>query len=55
VMYPRLQEWQEVAASFDPQGRFTSDLARRLRLRPRRPQHRPLSALAPRTKEGPNR
>ncbi len=55
VMYPRLQEWQEVAASFDPQGRFTSDLARRLRLRPRRPQHRPLSALAPQTKEGPNR
>jgi decaprenylphospho-beta-D-ribofuranose 2-oxidase len=28
--YPRLSEWQKVRAELDPQGTFTSDLARRL-------------------------
>jgi decaprenylphospho-beta-D-ribofuranose 2-oxidase len=30
--YPRLAEWQRVRDSLDPQGVFTSDLARRLSL-----------------------
>lgn len=32
VMYPRLDEWREVRDKLDPDGRFRSDLARRLRL-----------------------
>jgi decaprenylphospho-beta-D-ribofuranose 2-oxidase len=32
AMYPRLAEWREVRAAADPDGVFTSDLARRLRL-----------------------
>ena len=32
VMYPRLDEWREVRAEMDPQGRFRSDLSRRLHL-----------------------
>ena len=32
AMYPRLAEWREVRAVADPDGVFTSDLARRLRL-----------------------
>ena len=31
-MYPRLDEWREVRAGLDPEGRMQSDLARRLRL-----------------------
>ena len=31
-MYPRLSEWKRIKAEVDPQNRFTSDLARRLRL-----------------------
>ena len=31
-MYPRLDEWREARAKLDPDGRFTSDMARRLRL-----------------------
>lgn len=31
-MYPRLDEWREVRRRVDPEGRLTSDLARRLRL-----------------------
>lgn len=31
-MYPRLDEWRKVRASVDPEGVFTSDLARRLEL-----------------------
>jgi decaprenylphospho-beta-D-ribofuranose 2-oxidase len=31
-MYPRLDEWREVRAGVDPQGRFCSDMARRLQL-----------------------
>jgi decaprenylphospho-beta-D-ribofuranose 2-oxidase len=34
VMYPRLDEWREVAARLDPDGVFQSDLSRRLALRP---------------------
>ncbi len=33
TMYPRLEEWREVAARLDPGHRFTSDLDRRLGLR----------------------
>lgn len=32
VMYPRLDEWRSVQAGVDPNGRFTSDLDRRLGL-----------------------
>ncbi len=32
VMYPRLDAWREVRRRVDPEGRITSDLARRLRL-----------------------
>jgi len=32
LMYPRLDEWRAVRAQLDPDGRVTSDLARRLRL-----------------------
>jgi decaprenylphospho-beta-D-ribofuranose 2-oxidase len=32
VMYPRLDEWRQVRAQLDPEGRLVSDLARRLRL-----------------------
>jgi len=32
-MYPRLDEWREVAARLDPEHRITSDLDRRLHLR----------------------
>ncbi len=32
AMYPRLPEWQGVKAQLDPEGRFSSSLARRLRL-----------------------
>jgi decaprenylphospho-beta-D-ribofuranose 2-oxidase len=32
VMYPRLDEWRAVRATADPDGLFTSDLARRLHL-----------------------
>jgi decaprenylphospho-beta-D-ribofuranose 2-oxidase len=31
-MYPRLDEWRDVRRAADPDGVFTSDLARRLRL-----------------------
>ncbi|MHB8452983.1 MAG: D-arabinono-1,4-lactone oxidase, partial [Mycobacteriales bacterium] len=33
AMYPRLHEWRAVCDRVDPRGVFTSDLARRLRLR----------------------
>jgi decaprenylphospho-beta-D-ribofuranose 2-oxidase len=33
VMYPRLPEFQRILADVDPQGRMTSDLARRLAIR----------------------
>jgi decaprenylphospho-beta-D-ribofuranose 2-oxidase len=36
AMYPRLSEWFEVKRRIDPDGRFTSDLARRLGLAPAR-------------------
>jgi decaprenylphospho-beta-D-ribofuranose 2-oxidase len=32
AMYPRLDEWREAREKLDPQGRFRSDLARRLHL-----------------------
>jgi len=32
VMYPRLDEWRSIQAGVDPDGRFTSDLDRRLGL-----------------------
>lgn len=32
AMYPRLEEWRGVRQRVDPEGRITSDLARRLRL-----------------------
>jgi decaprenylphospho-beta-D-ribofuranose 2-oxidase len=32
AMYPRLPEWQATRSRLDPHGRFSSDLARRLRL-----------------------
>jgi len=32
AMYPRLDEWQAIKNSWDPQGRFTSNLARRVGL-----------------------
>ena len=32
TMYPRLDEWREIRARVDPEGRFRSDMARRLRL-----------------------
>jgi decaprenylphospho-beta-D-ribofuranose 2-oxidase len=55
VMYPKLKQWQEIAEEYDPTGRFTSDLARRLRLRSL-PKEGPLfEVLEPKTKEGPNR
>jgi decaprenylphospho-beta-D-ribofuranose 2-oxidase len=31
--YPRLDEWRKTRAAADPDGIFTSDLARRLELR----------------------
>ncbi|MGM0593724.1 MAG: FAD-binding protein [Pseudomonadota bacterium] len=31
-MYPRLKQWQQVKAQYDPQGRVQSSLSRRLRL-----------------------
>jgi decaprenylphospho-beta-D-ribofuranose 2-oxidase len=31
-MYPRLEEWEEIRARLDPEGRMRSDLARRLQL-----------------------
>jgi len=31
-MYPRLEQWRDIRAAADPDGVFTSDLARRLRL-----------------------
>jgi decaprenylphospho-beta-D-ribofuranose 2-oxidase len=31
-MYPRLDEWREIRARIDPEGRFTSDMSRRLGL-----------------------
>ncbi|MDF1562882.1 MAG: FAD-binding oxidoreductase [Deltaproteobacteria bacterium] len=34
AMYPELPAWQEVKAKIDPEGRFVSDLARRLELMP---------------------
>jgi decaprenylphospho-beta-D-ribofuranose 2-oxidase len=36
TMYPRLREWLAVKRRVDPDGRFTSDLARRLGLAPTR-------------------
>jgi decaprenylphospho-beta-D-ribofuranose 2-oxidase len=33
-MYPRLDDWRETASKLDPAGKFSSDLIRRLRLRP---------------------
>ncbi|HYC01876.1 MAG TPA: FAD-binding oxidoreductase [Azospirillaceae bacterium] len=33
AMYPRLPEFREALATWDPQGRFDSDMARRLRIR----------------------
>ncbi len=32
AMYPRLKEWQQVKHAIDPEGRFQSDLSRRLQL-----------------------
>ncbi|MFZ4669466.1 MAG: D-arabinono-1,4-lactone oxidase, partial [Microthrixaceae bacterium] len=32
LMYPELSTWREVRDKLDPEGRFQSDLARRLRL-----------------------
>lgn len=32
AMYPRLKEWQQVKQAIDPQGRFQSNLSRRLQL-----------------------
>jgi FAD/FMN-containing dehydrogenase len=32
AMYPRLREWQEIKSRVDPENRFDSDLARRLRI-----------------------
>ena len=32
AMYPRLAEWQRVKSRIDPENRFDSDLARRLRM-----------------------
>jgi decaprenylphospho-beta-D-ribofuranose 2-oxidase len=32
LMYPQLDRWREVRSRLDPEGRFRSDLARRLRL-----------------------
>lgn len=32
AMYPRLKEWQQVKQAVDPQGRFQSNLSRRLQL-----------------------
>ena len=34
AMYPRLAEWQKVKSQVDPENRFDSDLARRLRIGP---------------------
>jgi decaprenylphospho-beta-D-ribofuranose 2-oxidase len=32
AMYPRLAEWQKIKSQVDPENRFDSDLARRLRI-----------------------
>jgi decaprenylphospho-beta-D-ribofuranose 2-oxidase len=32
IMYPRLGEWRDVRDKLDPDGRFRSDLSRRLDL-----------------------
>jgi decaprenylphospho-beta-D-ribofuranose 2-oxidase len=32
AMYPRLDDWREIRAKADPDGRFRSDLGRRLGL-----------------------
>jgi FAD/FMN-containing dehydrogenase len=32
AMYPRLDEWRRVKLRVDPENRFDSDLARRLRM-----------------------
>ena len=32
TMYPRLEEWKHIRATVDPNGRFQSDLGRRLGL-----------------------
>ncbi|MBT7360678.1 MAG: decaprenylphosphoryl-beta-D-ribose oxidase, partial [Rhodospirillaceae bacterium] len=34
TMFPRLDEFREVLARIDPEGRFQSDMGRRLRLHP---------------------
>jgi hypothetical protein len=35
-MYPRTSQFMEVLSRIDPEGVFTSDLARRIGLKPRR-------------------
>jgi FAD/FMN-containing dehydrogenase len=32
AMYPRFAEWQRIKSRIDPENRFDSDLARRLRI-----------------------
>jgi decaprenylphospho-beta-D-ribofuranose 2-oxidase len=32
AMYPRLDEWRAIRSSIDPEGRFASDMSRRLKL-----------------------
>jgi decaprenylphospho-beta-D-ribofuranose 2-oxidase len=32
AMYPEIERWLEIKAKYDPQGVFTSDLARRVGL-----------------------
>ena len=34
AMFPRLDEFRDVLARIDPDGRFQSDMSRRLRLHP---------------------